>query len=272
MKSDLITKKPLYDKIDISNMPKTEILDILFYKGPIDCFCPYCDEPSIFVKISNGNQGIREKALAENSFKPDTAANLFDKPEIFHLDFSCSRDPEHILNIIYKVEKKTIVKIGQSPSLFDIQKNDFKKYRKTLGNNFIDLHRALLFYYSNFGVASFTHFRRIIENYFLKNAYEIKRQQTDWNDTKYKESRFVEKLDILKDSLPKTLIENPRLYSIVSKGIHELEEEECLLFFEAIKECIFSSLDDIIEENRKRKSQAKIKSELSRIDNKISNK
>jgi hypothetical protein len=270
--SELILKKPLYTKIDISNMSKSQVLDILFFKESLDCYCPYCNDPSIFIKKENLEQASKAKALAEDPIAPYVEKDLFEEPEIYYLDFSCSRNNKHTLNIIYKVENKSIVKIGQSPSLFDIQRNDFKKYLKILGTSYNDLYRAILFYNSNFGVASFTHFRRIIENYFLKDAYERSKQLPDWNDSKYNESSYKEKLGTLKDLLPKTLVENPRLYSIISKGIHELEEEECLLYFEAIKESIFLSLDEKIDEDNKRKSKEKLKSDLSRIDNEINNK
>jgi len=270
--TELIINKPLYSKIDMANLSKTEILDILFCKESIECFCPSCKKPSVFVKVPNREQGQREKALSENSIFPHVEENLFEVPEVFNLDFSCSINNKHTLNVIYKVENKVITKIGQSPSLFDIQKNEFKKYRNILENNYSDLSNAIMFYNSGFGVAAFTHFRRIIENYFVKKAYEIKKVQSDWDDKNYKESRFLEKLELLKDVLPKTLLDNPRLYSIVSKGIHELKEDDCLLYFEAVKECIFLSLDEIIDEEKKRKSQSKLKSELSRIENRISKK
>lgn len=270
--TDLITKKPLYTKIDITDMSKKEILDIIFYKNPIDCFCPYCENPSIFLKIPDFELAIREKTMAENPLSPYVEGKLFDKPETFQLNFACSRNDNHILNVIYKVENETITKIGQSPSLFDIQKNDFKKYRKILGNNYSDFSKAIMFYTSNYGVAAFTHIRRILENFFVKKAYEIKKVQIDWNDKEYKDLRFQGKLEVLRDLLPPTLINNARLYSIVSKGIHELEEDECLLAFEAVKECIMLSLNDIIKEENDNKSQKKIKSALSRIENKINNK
>lgn len=270
--SELITKQPLYHEIDITNMSKPEILDIIFYKGSIDCFCPYCNNSSIFIKVPDREQGTKEKAMAENPYSPDIDEKLFKESETFQINFSCSRNNSHILNIIYKVENNTITKIGQSPSLFDIQKNDFKKYRKVLDNNYSDLSKAILFYTYNNGVAAFTYIRRILENFFIKNAYEIKKDQPDWDDKKYKECRFKEKINLLKDLLPKTLVNNPSLYSIVSKGIHELEEEECLLYFEAVKKCIFLSLDDIIEVDNEHKSQKNNKSELSRIENKMNNK
>jgi hypothetical protein len=272
---DLIVQEPLYKKIEINKMTHSEILEILFYKGHVNCFCPYCGKPSVFsgqLTIEQEQRKI-DLQLEQNSFPGgNKTRKIFEKPEIYPLEFYCARNENHILNVIYKVENDTIVKIGQSPSLFELQRGEFKKYKTILGDSYIDLYNAIMFYSSHFGVAAFAHLRRIVENYFIAKAYDECKELPEWDDKKYKESRFVEKLDFLKAKLPETLTENPRLYSIISKGIHELDEEECILYFEALKECIFLSLDDTIEKNRRKKSKEKIKSELSRIDNKINNK
>lgn len=269
---NFILNESLYKRLDISNVASPEITEILFFEGPIDCFCPYCKCPSVFLGIISDEQKQRKINLGLSSsltLRNNVHEQLFGKHELYRLDFVCSRDKNHCLTVVYKVENHTIEKIGQSPSLFEIQRGEFKEYKKILGDSYDDLYNAIMFYSSGFGVASFAHLRRILENYFVKKAYEIKKIEPKWDDKAYKESKFVEKLDLLQDLLPETLIENQRLYSIVSKGIHELKEEECLLYFEAVKACIFLSLDDILEEERRTKSKIKIKAELSRIDNKI---
>lgn len=271
----LITKEPLYKKVDITLMEHSEIIEILFYDGYVDCFCPYCSKPSIFSGKISTEQKQRKINLGISLFGTpggDRTKNIFENQELYSLEFFCSRNENHILNVIYKVENETIVKIGQNPSLFELQRGEFKKYKNILGDNYRDLYNAIMFYSSNFGIAAFTHLRRVIENYFIRKAYEQISVQPNWDDVKYKGLRFVEKFNLLKEKLPETLTQNPRLYSIISKGIHELNEDECLLHFKAVKDCIFLSLDDIIEENRRIKSKKKIKSELSRIDNKINNK
>ncbi|MBU2046347.1 MAG: hypothetical protein KJ712_06420, partial [Bacteroidetes bacterium] len=258
---NFIIKDPLYKKIDISSISNSDIVDILFYQGSIDSFCPECNDLSIFT-INHDfqkEQHMINLQMSISSPKNHKSSKLFEYSEIYTLEFHCSRNKLHHLNIIYKVEKQTISKIGQSPSLFELQRGEFKKYKFILGNSYNDLYNAVMFYSSHFGVASFAHLRRIVENYFLDKAYQKCKDLSDWDDRKYKESRFSEKLSLLKDELPETLVENQRLYSIISKGIHELNEDECLLYFSAVKECIFLSLDDIIEQNNRKKAKVNIK-------------
>jgi hypothetical protein len=69
-----------------------------------------------------------------------------------------------------------------------------------------------------------------------------------------------EKIKILREHLPSFLVENRGLYSILSTGIHELSEEECLKYFESVKIGIEQILDEkIIEQDRAKKAtQARI--------------
>lgn len=80
-----------------------------------------------------------------------------------------------------------------------------------------------------------------------------------------------EKIVLLRDYLPIFLVENSSIYSILSKGIHSLTEDECLEFFEPMKLGIELILDEKIEQEEKankishtRKSLELIKSKLQR--------
>lgn len=46
---------------------------------------------------------------------------------------------------------------------------------------------------------------------------------------------MAEKIQMLKNELPPFLVEHPKIYSILSKGIHELSESDCLKNFETLK-------------------------------------
>ncbi len=139
---DLIVQEPLYKKVEIPKITHSQALEILFYKGYVDCFCPYCEKPSIFSGRLTVEQKQRNKNLKISlmgSPGGNRTRKLFEKPEIYPLEFFCSRNENHILNVVYKVENETIVKIGQSPSSFELQRGEFKKYKTILGNSYNDL-------------------------------------------------------------------------------------------------------------------------------------
>ena len=53
---------------------------------------------------------------------------------------------------------------------------------------------------------------------------------------------MVERIKMLQGYLPEVLIKNTTIYGILSKGIHELSEEECREYFPVVKECIYQIL------------------------------
>lgn len=53
---------------------------------------------------------------------------------------------------------------------------------------------------------------------------------------------MVERIKMLQGYLPDVLIKNTTIYGILSKGIHELSEEECREYFPVVKECIHQIL------------------------------
>jgi hypothetical protein len=53
-----------------------------------------------------------------------------------------------------------------------------------------------------------------------------------------------EKIKLLRNHLPQFLVSNKKLYAVLSLGIHELSEQECLAAFEFLKHSTFFILDD----------------------------
>jgi queuine/archaeosine tRNA-ribosyltransferase len=52
---------------------------------------------------------------------------------------------------------------------------------------------------------------------------------------------------------------------VVSKGIHELSEDECLKYFSVLKDGIVMILDDIVAKKEKEKAEAEYKKSLGKI-------
>ena len=79
-----------------------------------------------------------------------------------------------------------------------------------------------------------------------------------------------EKIEVLRDYLPNTLVEIKHIYGILSKGIHELSEEECLMYFGAVKMGIEIILDDKLEQKRKEQKRHDVLTAVSQIHSKLS--
>ena len=83
--------------------------------------------------------------------------------------------------------------------------------------------------------------------------------------------RMDEKIETLRAYLPETLVELKDMYGILSKGVHELSEEECLACFDVMRNGIELILDDKLEQKRKEEkrkstleSMAKLKGTLKK--------
>lgn len=92
------------------------------------------------------------------------------------------------------------------------------------------------------------------------------------DDDKKHPRRVEDKIKLLSDYLPKILTENKNVYGVISKGIHELEEDECLKYFPVVEKIIKMCLTEVIELKRKKKEADELNSMLSSIATEIKKK
>lgn len=91
-------------------------------------------------------------------------------------------------------------------------------------------------------------------------------------DEKNHQRRVEDKIKLLSDYLPKPLVENKAVYGIISKGIHELEEDECMRYFPVVEQLIKMCLDEHIAEKKKKADEEELRKQLSAITNEIKGK
>lgn len=78
-----------------------------------------------------------------------------------------------------------------------------------------------------------------------------------------------QKIDLLKDYLPKFLVSHKAIYWILSKHIHELEKEECSKNFIIIKWWIELILDERIKLLEEKKKENELSRWISIISSSI---
>ena len=81
----------------------------------------------------------------------------------------------------------------------------------------------------------------------------------------YKDARVAERIKMLATYLPKTLVESTAFYGIVSKGIHELSEEDCIAYFPVLKGFIFMILRQWEQLRKEEEAEKQIKDSLDKI-------
>ena len=161
-----------------------------------------------------------------------------------------------------------LLKIGQYPSNADLAYDKNRKYSKILGDQkFKELLRADGLFSHGIGVGSFVYLRRIIEN-LIENYHIIASQNAPcWDEAKYQKAKVKDKIKMLEGYFPVFFSENAQLYGVLSKGIHELSEIECLEYYPIIKTSIELIMDEELE---KREKELKIKAIQKSIDKIVS--
>jgi hypothetical protein len=188
---------------------------------------------------------------------------------VFSIEVRCTRERAHRLLFIFKAEDQTLQKIGQFPSIADLNLFDVKKYAKVLEKKyFSELTKAIGLATHGVGVGSFVYLRRIFEFLIEESHLKLSQEQT-WDEEAYKRARMNEKIEMLSAELPDFLVENKSMYSILSKGIHELSENDCLKAFPIIKIGIEIILDEKIDKLNKEKKLVEAKKALSALGGKI---
>ncbi|MHB8651629.1 MAG: hypothetical protein ACYC8S_00625 [Minisyncoccota bacterium] len=242
---------PLYTPINISDLEKEFSY---FFHGDVDAYSP--DGFDTTYTISRLNLGS-----SDSTYNGYSALSLV-----------CKRKGNTLESFIYKTDE-TITKVGQFLSLADLQYAEIgKRYDKVLsGQDLHDLKKAIGLMAHGAGAGSLVYLRRIFEN-IIWDTYGKHKGILGISDEEFRKKRMDEKVDCLKGYLPSQLVEMKGIYGILSKGVHELSEEECLAYFPALKLSIILILDQRIEEDVKSKRDADTKKAVADIAKQINGK
>jgi hypothetical protein len=179
------------------------------------------------------------------------------------LDFQCARDPSHVIQFHLWMVDGIIQKIGQYPSFADIAVDESKAYRPVLSSvDAFELNRAIGLAAHGVGIGSFVYLRRIFERLIHRRFDEFKAQE-EWTDKDFEQRRMDERIELLADHLPQFLVKNKKLYGILSRGIHELDEQECLSFFEVMRASTVIILDEDKRKKEEKAQQEKLKKAIA---------
>ena len=204
-----------------------------FGKAIVDGFCPFCTRDSAFrvdgISISNGTPWDYIKTR-----------NAHDQFSI-----SCTREDQHKITFFVEVRSLKIQKIGQIPSVADIAIDEARqKFRSVLkGDNWAEFYKAIGLAAHGEGIGSFVYLRRVFER-LIYHRFTDHKDDEGWNEGDFRKLPMDKKIDFLRDFLPPYLVSAQKLYSIFSLGIHELDNEKCLLFFDIGKRSIIIILEE----------------------------
>lgn len=240
---------PLYEVVTFNDNDLEEGRKLYCFNEIIDTYCPECNQHSIFSR--------------EGNYSTTSNSEIWVDAGRFVISLVCSRNREHKLFFLFTAIEKSIQKIGQLPSIASLNLFDVKKYSQVLEKKYFqELTKSIGLASHGVGVGSFVYLRRIFE-FLIEEAHTNSLSIEGWDESAYTKSRMNEKIELLKAQLPEFLVENKSMYSILSKGIHELSENECLAAFPVVKLGIEIILDDKLETMRREKKLAEAKKAIS---------
>lgn len=213
------------------------------------------DSHAITVKVVDGRD-IRVFNVNNSIFFTVT---LLCKTSDQKFDFRCYWD----------AMDKSLQKIGQYPSLADFHTDEIKQYKAILPDEKMqEFVRATGLYAHGVGIGAFVYLRRIFEH-LIQEASKKALEKKTIKQEDFDKARMDEKVKMLADYLPEFLVKNTQIYSILSKGVHELDEDTCKKYFIQLQNGIEIILDENLENFRKKKKIEKAKIALQAVSQDI---
>lgn len=252
---------PLYEEMDLGDKKVAKkIYELVSFSDTVDAYCIWCDKESVFkateVIYETPVGGVDTSALAAWL----RMGNLFDR-----VSYRCTRNSNHNYFTYYLKSGKLFEKIGQFPSTAALQIPQVQKYKKILGElRYGELVRGIGLAAHGIGIGSFVYIRRVFE-VLVEQAHTEALKDKDFPEDEYLSGKMNEKIPLLKDYLPSFLVENKNLYGIISKGVHELTEQECLKYYPAVKAGIELILDEKIKMEEEKSKISEVRKAIGSI-------
>lgn len=257
----------LYASIFIEEENISDFIELVKGNVKISTYCKECEQERVFtmkpIKYyhmtgQEGNEKITCESLGDRmSSMQDVMliakienkntdawelikSNFADITRLMNFEFICSMDEKHHLDFTVLVNDNSFMKIGQFPSIADITFPGLDDYKHVISKqDRSELGTAIGLFANGVGAGSYVYLRRILE----RLVYQAKENAGDKVDNdSFENAKVADRIKMLEGYLPDILIQNTTIYGILSKGIHELSEEDCLNYFPVVKECIFQIL------------------------------
>lgn len=257
----------LYASIFIEEENISDFIELVKGNVKISTYCKECEQERVFtmkpIKYyhmtgQEGNEKITCESLGDRmSSMQDVMSiakienkntdaweliksNFADITRLMNFEFICSMDEKHHLDFTVLVNDNSFMKIGQFPSIADITFPGLDDYKHVISKqDRSELGTAIGLFANGVGAGSYVYLRRILE----RLVYQAKENAGDKVDNdSFENAKVADRIKMLEGYLPAILIQNTTIYGILSKGIHELSEEDCLNYFPVVKECIFQIL------------------------------
>lgn len=247
---------PLYKAFSVTEENFDSYRRFASYGGAIESYCAECDKGTIF------NVEVSDYGSRVGNFDNWMANNRY-----FIIRARCSRNKEHLACYYFRLDEvEGVTKVGQYPSMADADGVKLKKYRSVLDK---ELHsgfsKAVGLVSHGVGAGALVYLRRIFES-LIEDAHTEAEKDPVWlelHEAEYANGRVADRVRCLKNYLPSYLVDHHTMYGVLSSGVHNMSEQECLELFPALKIGIELILDQKIQKKEEAEKLAELKKVLS---------
>lgn len=249
-----VTARQFYFETPLYTLVENNQLAEEIWKGEFDGYSAKYDTPTTYT--------ISTHEVAESYYQ--------EYRGIYRVTLTNKRkDDDRLIFFVFGGET-AVAKIGQMPSLAALQTagiND--KYRKLLSkSHYAAFTRAIGLSAHGVGAGSLVYLRRVFAD-LIDETYEKNKANLKVTAEQYKDRRMDERVAVLKAHLPSQLVEMKAIYGILSSGIHNLSEADCLKYFGPLKLSIELILDQLIKEKEEAERERAVKAEIAKIQQQL---
>lgn len=234
-------------------------------EGTHETYCPQCRKDSLFaittdrLAVEQAEREARERKLIAAAQPGGPSSKLVPGVTFWTRDFqvslSCGRDEEHVVTFYFRVARIwtntpihtqianptwELQKVGQYPSLVDFHLHQIDGYEAAFSDaDLREWKRAITTQAHGFNVAACVYLRRVFENLLDEARSKVhggRFREQAWPE--YDEARIPERVRLVASELPSFIVEHPELYKVLSKGVHQLTEEECNAALPMLQSCM----------------------------------
>ena len=244
---DLLINKGTYEKV--SDVDATVFEQFVSRSGfsTLDLHCPNCKENKTFVYIDwDCVQGLGQ-------YQKGIEHNI----NMRSLYYKCPTCGQSVFFLFY-FDGTSIIKLAQYPSLYDVSRDELKKYQKNElidKNSFKEIYKAETCASSGYYVAAYTYMRRVYETMLL-SVFDQNKEEIGLTEDDFRKLHSDKKLEAIKDYLAIDDEIYLPLYGLLSAGIHAMTEEQCCEDYNVLKPIL---LDILAEQKAKKEKESKRK-------------
>ena len=259
----ILLEEGLYVEHDVRELGQGALWHFRHNPTPLDGFCPECNKDTVF---QNKEQRPPDEERRATAALPAGPTSILPPPE--DQDFSstlvCSRRG-HLIRFYFTIRGGILRKVGQDPSFADIGIGDVDRFRGTLlEERHRELKKGIGLAAHDAGIGAFVYVRRVLES-LVEAAHDEAKASPGWDDETYAAAEGMsDKLALLQGHLPSIVVENAVFYGVLSRGVHQLTEQECLKAFPGIRLGITVILDAVRERRERKKNEDAFKAAMGR--------